>query len=83
MKANMQETATTETPTTSRTEGPRDRKTKHSETPNRAIRFPRKQQQHLVAGRRKRHQKMGLLLIRWEAVKRRQGQGANLRPMGK
>jgi hypothetical protein len=34
-------------------------------------------------GEAKPNAEMGLLLIRWEAVKRRHSQGVNLRPMGK
>jgi hypothetical protein len=82
MKTTMQETTVMDTSATRRTGGPQGRKIRQSKMPNRTIQFSRKQQ-HLAADGSKRHLMMGLLLIRWEAAKRRQGRGANLWPMGK
>jgi hypothetical protein len=77
-----QETAISDMPATSRSEKPQDRKTEPSGMPNWTIRFPRKQQQHLVASKRRRHP-MGLLLISREAFRGRQARGAKLWPMMK
>jgi hypothetical protein len=78
----MQEMVVTDKSATGRTERPRGRKIRQSGIPNRTIQFPRKQQQHLISNRTRRHP-MGLLLISREAFRRRQGRGANLRPIAK
>jgi hypothetical protein len=58
------------------------RKTGQLKMPNWTIRFPRRQRQHLVASRGRGHP-MSVLLISWEAVKRRWIRRINLRPMMK
>jgi hypothetical protein len=60
---------TWDTSVINRAEELRGRKIKQSGMPNRTIRFPRGQQQHLVTSRSRGHL-MNLLLISWEAVKR-------------
>jgi hypothetical protein len=65
----MRETDITDTLPTSRIERPQGRKIRQSRMPNWAILFPRKQQQHLISSRSRRHP-MGLLLIGRKAFRR-------------
>jgi hypothetical protein len=71
-EATAQETAVMDTSTTSRAEKPQDKETGQSKMPNQIIQFSRKQQQHLITSKSRRHP-MGLLLISREAFRGRQG----------
>jgi hypothetical protein len=70
MKATTQEMAAMDTSAISRADKLRGKKIGQSRMPNQTIQFPRRQRQHLAASRGRGHP-MSLMLITWEAVKKR------------
>jgi hypothetical protein len=82
-EATTQETTIMGVLATNRIGRLQDRKTGHSEMPNRTIRFPQRQQHPLVSSTSSGCLKVYLLLMDQGAIKIRQGRGAGLWSMTK